>query len=49
MDTHSTEPQRPPNEQAAPTVLLIDLGDVADLTLGGQPQSGPEDKRYFYQ
>lgn len=30
------------------SVALLDLGDVADMTQGGQPVSGNEDKRYEY-
>jgi hypothetical protein len=29
-------------------VLVIDMGDVADLTLGGAPDPGREDKRFAY-
>lgn len=36
-------------EETEPSVDgLTVIGDVVELTLGGSPQAGPEDKRYAY-
>lgn len=42
-----TEVHNEPNESAASSILVIDLGDAADLTLG-EGGTGTESKRYEY-